>query len=189
MVERHRAIRRGFHSLSSLFVVYYWLPPYIEPLQLSREYVALLGLFLLTAFEAYRMHRGWVFFGLRDYEKKWIAGYYWGAFGYVLALLFFEPRFAIITILGTTLVDPILGELRASSAKRWALPGGFGAWCAVASVCILAANLGTPWLFVPLGAALAVGAEGVKTRFVDDNFLMNIVPLLSLTALAAAVRV
>jgi len=36
-----------------------------------------------------------------------------------------------------------------------------------------------------LGAALAVGAEWIKQPYIDDNFLMNIVPLVALTALAA----
>jgi dolichol kinase len=185
VLDRRRLFRRGFHALSSLFVLYYWLPEYIEPLQLTRNQVAALGIALILAFEAYRIHRGWVFFGLRDYEKRWIAGYFWGASGYVLALVFFEPRFAMLTILGTTLVDPVIGEVRATGRKRWASAAGFVGWCAVALACIFAAGLATPLPFVPLAAALAVAAESVKTRWVDDNLLMNIVPLLCLTALAA----
>jgi dolichol kinase len=185
MVDRGRLIRRAFHSLSSLFIVYYWLPDYIEPLQLTRQQVALLGIALLAAFEAYRIHQGWMFFGLRDYEKKWIAGYFWGAFGYVIALLLFDERFAMLTILGTTIGDPVLGELRATRWKTWAPAGGFAVWCAIALICVAAVPLATPLLFIPLGAALAVGVESVKVRWVDDNFLMNIVPLLALTGLAA----
>ena len=185
MVERRRLIRRGFHALSSLFVIYWWLPDYIAPLELTRQQVAVLGLSILAAFEAYRIHRGWVFLGLRDYEKKRIAGYFWGASGYVLALLFFDQRFAMITILGTTLGDPVLGELRETSLKRFAPAAGFAVWCAVALLCILLVPLSTPLALVPLGAALAVGAEWIKQPYIDDNFLMNIVPLLALTALAA----
>lgn len=185
MLDRRRLVRRGFHALSSLFVVYYWIPPRIDALELSRNQVVVLGIFLLAGFEAYRIHRGWLFFGLRDYEKKWVAGYFWGALGYVVALLFFEQRFAMITILGTTLVDPVLGEVRHSERKKWAPAAGFAAWCAVALACIFAVGLATPLAFVPIGAAIAVGAESIKTRWVDDNLLMNLVPLLCLTALAA----
>jgi dolichol kinase len=172
--------------MSSLFVVYYWLPPTIDAVELTRSQIAVLGIFLLAGFEAYRIHRGWLFFGLRDYEKKWVAGYFWGALGYVVALLFFEQRFAMITILGTTLVDPVLGEMRPTTMKRWAPAVGFAAWCGMALTCIFAVGLTTPLLFVPVGAAIAVGAESIKTRRVDDNLLMNIIPLLCLTALAAA---
>jgi hypothetical protein len=186
VADRRRLFRRAFHSLSSLFVVYYWLPVYIEPLQLTRDEVAALGISLLLAFEAYRIHRGWLFFGLRDYEKRWIAGYFWGALGYVTALVFFPERFAMLTILGTTLVDPVLGEMRATPAKRWAPAVGFASWCAVALVCIFAVGLATPLVLVPVGAAIAVGAESVKVKRLDDNLVMNIAPLLGLTALAAA---
>lgn len=189
MVERSRLARRGFHALSSLFVVYYWLPEYIEPLQLTRNQVAALGLSLLAAFEAYRIHRGWLFFGLRDYEKKWIAGYFWGAAGYVTALVFFEQRFAMITILGTTLCDPIIGEVRRTENKRWAPAVGFAAWCGVALTVIFAVGLSTPLFFVPIGAAIAVGAESLKTKWVDDNLLMNLVPLVALTGLALVLKI
>jgi dolichol kinase len=185
VVDRRRLIRRGFHSLSSLFIIYYWLPDYIEPLQLTRQQVALLGIFLLAVFEAYRIRQGWLFFGLRDYERKWIAGYFWGAFGYVIALLLFDERFAMLTILGTTIGDPVLGELRGTPWKKWAPVGGFTVWCSIAVIGVALVPLSTPLLFIPLGAALAVGVESIRVKWVDDNFLMNIVPLLALTGLAA----
>ena len=150
MLDRRTLIRRGFHMLSSLFVVYYWLPEYLDPLELTRNQVAILGLALLTAFEAYRIHRGWLFFGLRDYEKKRVAGYYWGASGYVIALLLFEQRFAMITILGTTLTDPVLGELRKAGRIRAALAAGLGVWTAIALSCIFLVPLSTPLVLVPL---------------------------------------
>ncbi len=178
--------RRGFHALSSLFIIYWWFPERVAAIDLSRQEIALIGLGLLGIFEAYRIHRGWIFFGLRDYEKKRVAGYFWGALGYVVALLFFEQQFAMITILGTTLVDPILGEMRGSKWKRFAPPTGFGAWCAVAIACVLLVPLATPLVLIPLGAAIAVGAERLEVPYVDDNVVMNVVPLLSLTALAAA---
>jgi dolichol kinase len=185
VVERKRLFRRGFHMASSLFVVYYALPPVVPGLELRREHVALLGLALLTAFEAYRISHGWLFFGLREYEKHWVAGYYWGAAGYVVALLFFEQRFAMVTILGTTLVDPLIGELRQAGLKRAAPAAGLGAWTAVALTCIFLVPLPTPLALVPVGAAIAVAAESTKVPRVDDNFIMNLAPLVALTATAA----
>jgi dolichol kinase len=184
--ERRNFFRRGFHLLTSLFVVYWWLPERVVQIDLTRQEIALVGLALLACFEAYRIHKGWLFFGLRDYERKRVAGYFWGAAGYVLALLFFEQRFAMIAILGTTLVDPVLGEMRNRDLKRWAPPAGFAAWCAVALACVFLVPLATPLLLVPLGAAIAVAGESLRVPFVDDNFVMNIAPLLSLTAVAAA---
>lgn len=185
MLERRRLFRRGFHALTSLFVVYWWFPERVVELDLSRDEIAIAGLLLLGCFEAYRIHKGWLFFGLREYEKKRPAGYFWGATGYVLALLLFEQRFAMITILGTTLVDPILGELRASDWKKMGPPAGFVAWCAVAYGCVLLVPLTTPLVLIPIGALIAVFVEAPRVPNVDDNFVMNVVPLLSLTALAA----
>jgi hypothetical protein len=186
LADRKRLFRRGFHALTSLFVIYWWFPERVVELDLTRDQIALIGLALLACFEAYRIHKGWIFFGLRDYEAKRPAGYFWGATGYVLALLLFEERFAMITILGTTLVDPILGELRTSPWKKWGPPVGFGAWCAVAATCVVVVPLATPWALIPVGAALAVAAERPRQSYIDDNFVMNVVPLLCLTALAAA---
>lgn len=186
MPDRKRLFRRGFHSLTSLFVVYWWFPERVVEVELGREQIALIGLGLLACFEAYRIHKGWLFFGLREYEKKRPAGYFWGATGYVLALLLFEQRFAMITILGTTLVDPILGEMRASQWKQMGPPVGFIAWSVVAYACAVLVPLPTPLLLIPVGALIAVFVEAPKVPYVDDNFVMNIVPLLSLTALAAA---
>lgn len=187
MADRRRAFRRAFHALTSLFVVYWWFPERVAEVDLSRQEIAIVGLALLACFEAYRIHKGWLFFGLRDYERKRVAGYFWGASGYVFALLLFEQRFAMLTILGTTLVDPLLGELRASEWKEWGPLAGSAAWCAVAAACVLLVPLPTtPLPFIPLGAALAVAAESVRVPHVDDNFVMNVVPLLSLAALAAA---
>jgi hypothetical protein len=184
--DRRRVFRRTFHVLTSLFVVYWWFPERVVEIDLSRQEIALVGLGVLACFEAYRTHKGWTFFGLRDYEAKRPAGYFWGATGYVTALLLFDQRFAMLTILGTTLVDPVLGEMRAGKWKKWGPPTGFAAWCAVALVCVLAVPLSTPLALIPLGAALAVAAESLPVPYVDDNFVMNIVPLLSLTAVAAA---
>jgi len=185
VVERRTLIRRGFHMLSSLFVVYYWVPETIVEVDLTRQEVAVLGLSLFAVFEAYRIYRGWVFLGLREYERRWVAGYFWGASGYVLALLFFPQRFAMLTILGTTLIDPALGEIRKTPWKRWGPAVGFVLWCAIEAALILLVTLSIPWIYVTLGAAMAVAAEAKKFRRVDDNFVMNIVPLLGLTALAA----
>jgi hypothetical protein len=186
MVERRNLLRRGFHLLTSLFVVYYWLPLFIPELGLYRWQVALLGLALLGSFEAYRIHQGWLFFGLRDYEKRAVAGYFWGASGYVLALLLFPQALAMITILGTAFTDPVLGEMRRRPApQRWGPAAGFAVWCAVATATALAVPLAIHWWVVPLGAAVAVAAESARVKHVDDNFVMNIVPLVVLTAVTA----
>jgi len=62
---------------------------------------------------------------------------------------------------------------------------GFALWCVIAALVIVIVPLSTPWAFVPIGAGLAVVAESMRLPRLDDNFVMNIVPLLGLTALAA----
>jgi dolichol kinase len=186
VVDRRHLARRALHVAVSLAVLYYWFPERVVELGLSKQEIAVIGVALMAAVEAVRLRRKAIVFPMRDYERGQIAGHLWFVFGCLVALLFFPQRFAMITILGTALVDPLEGEIRGrESVRKYAEAAGFAAWCAVAFICILAVPLATPLVLVPLGAALAVLAEAKKIKLIDDNFLMNIVPLLGLTAAAA----
>jgi dolichol kinase len=188
VVDRRHLARRALHAAVSLAVLYYWFPERVVEIGLSKQEIAVAGVAVMAAIEAVRLRRKAIVFPMRDYERSQIAGHLWFVFGCLVALLFFPQRFAMITILGTAFVDPLEGEIRArDSIRRYADAAGFAAWCVVAVGCILAVPLATPLVLVPLGAALAVLAEAKKVKQIDDNFLMNIVPLLGLTTVASLV--
>ena len=179
-----RLMRRAFHIAVSLAVLYYWFPPTIRELGISRETLMVVAFGALSILEGVRLWRGGLVFPMREYERRQLGGHFWLVLGCVVALLFFEQRFAMITILGTTLVDPLIGEMRGKVRPPFVLAAGFFAWLAVAIATITVAGLATPLALLPIGAAVAVAAERRKVPRVDDDFLMNVVPLVVLTALA-----
>lgn len=185
VVDRRHLARRALHVAVSLAVLYYWFPERVVEIGRSKQEIAVAGVAALAVLEAIRLRRKAIVFPMREYERGQLAGHFWLVLGCLVALLFFPQRFAMIAILGTTLVDPLIGELRArESIRKHAEAAGFVAWCAVAVACILAVPLAAPLVLVPLGAALAVLAEAKKIKRIDDNFLMTVVPALGLTAVA-----
>lgn len=185
MVDKAVVLRRAMHVSLSLSLVYYAIPEPVPTLGISRPVGVLALAAIVSAAEAWRLHSGWSFFLFRDYESRRPAGYYWLGLGCCIALAFFPPRFAIITILGVCIVDPAIGTLRATWAKPWATAFGFALWLLLASVAVLAADLPVPlWLLTP-AAAVAVVAEATRVPFLDDDLTMNLAPLCFLTAVAA----
>lgn len=189
MSDRRAVWRRIFHVAVSASVLYWWLPDPLLPMGIARRDFVIGGMLVLTALEAVRLARGAIVFPMREYERRRLGGHYWLVLGCAVALLLFEQRFAMITILGATLVDPWIGETKKSRGSKWAIMTGFAMWCAIAAICIILVPLPTKLELVPLGAAFAVGAEAAKVRFIDDNFLMIVVPLVALTAVASALSI
>jgi hypothetical protein len=179
--------RRALHMALAFSLLYYWVPDPLPVLGVSKPLAALAGVGVAAVLEAWRIRSGWVFFLFRDYEKKWVAGYFWYGAGCVMALVFFEPRLAVPSILGVALVDPLLGEMRDAGAKRAAPAIGIAAWAGIAAGANLVGGAATPWALVPLGAVAAVTAETVKVPHIDDNFLMIAAPLLAMAGLAAVI--
>lgn len=180
--------RRIIHVLMAGSLLFYFVPDPLPLLGIPRAYGALALAGFVTAVEAWRLHAGVRVALMRDYEMERPAAYYWLGLGCCIALVFFPPRFAILTILGVCLADPAIGIVRGTSAKRWATAAGFAVWMAAAIVaCILLALPVAIGLLV-LGAAAAVSVEPIRMPFLDDDFTMNIVPLVLLTVSAQALQ-
>lgn len=94
-----------------------------------------------------------------------------------LVILFTTPKFAIPIITAYAIGDPLLGELRETSlSKIWIAVIGVavitGIWC------FCSVWLGTPlWLAFIMGP-ITVAAEWPCLKWIDDNALMQLVPLL-----------
>jgi dolichol kinase len=174
------------HVSLSLSLVYYVIPDPVPFLGVPKPVGVLALAAIVSAAEAWRLHSGWTLFLFRDYESRRPAGYYWLGLGCCLALVFFPPRFAIITIPGVCIVDPIIGTLRATRFKPWASAVGFALWLLLATATVFAAGLPVPLVLLPLAAAVAVGAEATRLPYLDDDLSMNLAPLCFLTAAAFA---
>lgn len=183
-MDRPHLFRRIFHLCAPLFLAYYLVPDTF--LLLPKFYWVLIVLLALLILEAIRLATGWMFFGLRDYEKDRLSAFAWAGIGITLAFFFFPPEFVACTIFGIGWVDPLIGELRSRGLKRWYPSIPLLAYFAIVFFSLLVlTNLPVSAILVLgiTGSMTAVAAEGPKLP-VDDDFLMLMVPLLVLTATA-----
>lgn len=127
--------------------------------------------------EGLRLKFGWTVFGQRLRETKNISAFAWGVFSICIVLLLSpEPCFAIPIIAACAIADPLLGELR-----RTPLPHALVILIGIVVVMLIwfagSFWLKTPWQLALLMGPLTVALEWRNFRWIDDNALMQLVPL------------
>ena len=180
-----RILRRLFHLAGVAVLAYYVLPPQFF-LVLPTESVLVLALIAVLAIELVRLLGGVEVPTIREYERRRMASYAWYGIALVVAVLIFPKPVAIAVVLGTALVDPLIGELRQSAAAyaRWypwlpvlvylalaVLPLMWYGWGPVRSAAAAA-----------VAGVVAVAVERPKVAEVDDDLAMTILPAVVLTA-------
>jgi dolichol kinase len=181
-----RIWRRFLHGLGAFAVLYLLVPPRILVV-VSNEVVLLVALELILVVEYLRHVKHWELPTIRPYEEGRIASYVYYAVALSAALLLFPRPVAGAVILGTALVDPLLGELRLRST--WPL-GSVVPGLIVYSILAAAAFLllggwrgAVVLVLAVLAALLAVAAERPRWGSVDDDLAMTLVPGVVLTAI------
>lgn len=174
--------RKAVHLSAPLFLVYYMLPSPLWQDGPTREAGLLVAFSLTMAFELSRLVMGFRVPGMRDYEAQQISAGAWAAIALTLALLFFPLELTAPIIIGMAFVDPLIGLVRRTRWFPW-LPYALH----------LAIMLGVLSLFFPLTlwiimvsmaiSAIAIAAESIRTSYVDDDFLMIVLPLIGLSLL------
>ena len=174
-----QAIYRRFnHTVASCFVIYFLFPEYI--LGIDRLYLVVLFWLSIVIIEYLRLSGVFALDGMREYESSRVAGFVWFATGTCTLLFFYEigvfPEiFAVSTIIMASLVDPLIGEC---NKKYGDLQGFFSGF--IASVLIYQLIIGS--LFYSLiGGLVAVLVERPKFKWLDDDLLMQIFPILIMT--------
>ncbi len=182
-MEYDHYFRRIFHLCGPLFLVYYLFPKDMWGLGISNKEFIIIIFTLLMIFEAVRLGTGRLFFGLRNYEKKQLSAYAWAAIAITIAFLFFPPIFVICAVVGMGWTDPLIGELR----KHWkeaypVLP--IVVYFLIIMGCLQLFS-GIPLLvqlfLASLTTVIAILVEYPRLNYVDDDFLMLIIPLIVLT--------
>ena len=187
-MDRAGLFRRFLHCLMAFAPAYYLLPVDLPFMGLER-WVLLIGfIFAVSLVESVCLLMGWTFFGLRPHERNQIASFVWAAAGVTAALWFFREDVATAAIIGWALVDPLAGELRRRSrrlAVSVAVPVAVYLALAVPSL-YLWGMLSVPSvaLVSVAGAATAVFVERQKVRYIDDDFLMIVLPCLVMELLS-----
>lgn len=181
-MDRGVLFRRCIHCLIALAPVYYLLPVDMDLLGVPR-WVLLIAFFaVVSSVEAVRLLMGWTFFGLRPHERHQIASFVWAAAGITVALWLFREDVASAAIIGMALVDPLAGELRNRGRPASVTLGApLLAYMIISFAVLWSYGLMSPARAVIVGivgAAAAVAAERHKVRYIDDDFLMIVVPCL-----------
>ena len=174
--------RRVFHTFAASFLFYYLLPD--EPwINLVKIIVPICIVAVIAGVE-YRRIRGQLdhqrFFGLRHYEKKRPASYLYFGVGLLLLFLLFPSQIAIPCILCACFTDPIIGELRFYLKKKQAYVIGFFFSMFFFTMTWYTADWWVLLTVSLLGATGAVIGEGKKLKWIDDDFMIQILPALLL---------
>jgi hypothetical protein len=150
----------------------------------AREFVSAICILILII-EAVRLRAGIVIVGQRDYESRQISALAWGTLAVALALLIAPEGdkggmqagiYGTPIILGMTLVDPVMGEIkRVKQDLRAAVIAGMVISYSVWLCCHF--WIGTDIIAAVLLAPLTVLGEIPSTKLIDDNATMVLLPL------------
>ncbi|MGA8275249.1 MAG: hypothetical protein WB789_05330 [Thermoplasmata archaeon] len=185
-----RVWRRVLHGLCAAVLLYYLLPDgffIVAP----KEVVLVAALVAVLVLEGLRHLVGLELPTIRPYEQKRVASFAFFALAIVLAVLLFPEPIAAAVVLGTALVDPLVGEMRVAGFRRatlWAVP-----ILAYAGLAFVGLQLVGRWPVLDaiglavLAAPIAVAVERPKSRWVDDDLAMTFVPAVVLYVVAVLV--
>jgi hypothetical protein len=145
---------------------------------------------LILVIESIRLRTGIVIVGQREYESSQISALAWGAVAVALALLIAPEgkdgmhagAYGTPIILGMTLVDPVMGEVKRKMRDlRAAVIVGMVISYSVWIGCHF--WIGTDLIAAILLAPLTVLGEIPSTKLIDDNATMVLFPLCGLVLL------
>lgn len=176
--------RRIFHVLTFTFVPiiysrYTHLQVFSFRLKMDALMFFVLGLVMILEF--IRIKCRCVVFAMRDYEENQLSALAWGAISLVLALSL-SPSSAIAYALcfSAAVVDPMVGEMKRKRPLHVV-------YTAASAVSLLVWGLSafyfgfSYWLALICGL-LTVLAEYPQIPYLDDNFLMIVIPLVFVLA-------
>lgn len=183
-----RLLRRGFHLGAAIALAYYVLPADTFVFVTTEE-LLLLGLAVVLVLEALRLGGVLEIPTLRHYEAGRPASYAFYAVAIVVAILVFPEPIAVVVVLGTAVIDPLIGELRLVPrlARQWYPLGPLFAYAVLA---VVGLALVGRWAIEPtlagavIGSVIAVAAERPKIGGVDDDLAMTLAPAAALVAVA-----
>ncbi len=182
MEEFARWYRRGVHAFGAVFLIYYILPD-IDWINVTKKLVVVLLVTIFAIIEFMRIRnliKKHFLFGLRNYEYSRFGSYIYFGIGAVLLLLFFPQQISIPCLLSAAFVDPLVGELRRKISKISSYTLGFLSSFFLFLMVWYNAILPFPIIIPIVGASGVILGEVKKYRWIDDDFLMQIIPALAI---------
>jgi hypothetical protein len=184
IMESQEIFRRIFHMTAVVYLVYYLLPEELLP-GFYKWYGVLIIVFIALIVEGVRLRTGRIFFGLRKYEKKQISAFAWFSIGMGCALLLFKMEYVVPVVIGMAFTDPLIGEIKRRRKKLYPIiPLIF--YGAIVFLCLFfltEISMILLSIFTVLATISAIFAEKWNIKYIDDDFLMIIIPLVVLNAL------
>jgi len=177
--------RRVVHTAAASLLLYYVLPAY-EWVNNGKVYLVL-GLLILGGIIEVLRIKGILhsknFFGLRQYERERAGSYLYFSVAAVLLLVVFPQAIAIPCLLCACLTDPIMGEIRYRFGKTAGIIAGFFVSFILFVITWYSAGFTIMMIVSVVGACGAVIGETVKYKWIDDDFLIQMVPALVIVIL------
>ncbi len=173
-------LRRCIHigMLIIPFLYYAYAKPAADFIHITPQWLVIIIAGIVILLDLIRLLFGITLFGQRPHEAKQFSSFAWGAIAIALVLLLAPGKaYAVPIIAGCSLGDPLIGELRRKnvSAMTVALLGMF----LIALIWLTSSlSLGSDWWFILIMPPITVAAEWPSLKWIDDNALMQIVPLL-----------
>ena len=179
---------RRFIHLS--IIIYPWLyysygQTVADFLQVSQRGAVIVIVIAMLALELIRICFGLTVWGQRQHETRQLSSFAWTVLGVAVAVLMLPFHYAFIVVLTTAIIDPLVGEFRARGFSAWIveLIGLVVAWLIWFAA---AYGFGVAWWWVIIMPPVILAVEWPSFTWVDDNFLMMVVPTLILFILHAS---
>lgn len=180
--------RRLFHLSAPVWLVYYLVPE--DVFGFGRVNLLIAAFLIIIAFEAQRLARKKVYFGMRDYEARQLSAYAWATIGLTVSFIFFPQLFVIPAVIGIGWTDPLIGEMKRRRMKWYPqIPLAVYFSITFGSLLLFSEGLGYAiplWAMVMLavvGSLVAITVEKPTIKKLDDDFLMMVVPLFFVSSL------
>lgn len=126
--------------------------------------------------ELLRLNFGLVILGQRSHEVRRLSTLAWTAMAVVLVLIIAPITFAYPLIISCGLVDPLLGELRHHKVAKTLI-----IFLGLISLGLIWAGFSFyfhfSWWWILLMPPITLASEWPNFKWIDDNFLMLVVPL------------
>jgi hypothetical protein len=179
-MDRSATFRRIFHVLSPAFLAYYLIPENVTP-NITRLSLTILFVGTAGCIEIARIALGIRLFGMRPYEGQRVSAYAQGLLGLVIGIFLFPEVIVVPVFFGMAWIDPLR-----SLCRKWKWPVVLPI-AAYAILFFAAQSLvgGIPsWtariVFAAVATTVAMSVEGPRIPQVDDDLMMQILPLAAL---------
>ncbi len=184
-MERNAAFRRVFHILSPAFLAYYLIRETLVD-GITRMGVSVLFVGTALCIEIARIALGIRLLGLRPYEGQRVSAYAQGLLGLAFGLFVIrDPRIVVPVFLGMAWIDPFAALCRKSGWSRIVPTGAYLGLFLGTTLIMKSFALPNALLFALAATATAMLMEGPKFRQIDDDLLLQVVPMTVLYFLVA----